>query len=215
MIQEVHLDAQLGHDVDDGCEVEEPAKIVEEAGKESDRTTPFGTWSDGRPMINSTRRGNRGRKLGDGCVDEDVVECCDPEFPDDSRWSAIVCTRSACSLSQHIRTMNVQILTAREVPRATQALSTVNANPQILSRPYCRCNWSLCPEAFMICPFIVMTTSSASARSCRDILRSPFGRSGLFSPSITPSPIVAMIETFKRRYWENSSKRRLTQYLTT
>lgn len=35
---------------------------------------------------------------------------------------------------------NILIDTAIEPPRATHALSIVSANPQILKRPYCRCN---------------------------------------------------------------------------
>ena len=55
MIQEVHLNAQFGHDVNDGGEVEKPAEVVQRAGIEAPDTAIFGSWSDGSPMVDAAR----------------------------------------------------------------------------------------------------------------------------------------------------------------
>ena len=65
------------------------------------------------------------------------------------------------------------MLTAKEVPSATQALSTVSASPKILIRPYWRVRESAWPEALMIFPSSEITTSSVSDRSLMDCFRSP------------------------------------------
>ena len=90
VVDGVHLDHELGHDVDDGCEVEEPAEEVDEAGEEAHAASMAGTGGDGCPVVDSACGWDGGGELGQRCANEGVVEAGDEQLVQHTRWSSIV-----------------------------------------------------------------------------------------------------------------------------
>lgn len=105
--------------------------------------------------------------LCDGCPNEAVVEACDKQFVQYARRSAIVCDFVSITVAPWSRSgaRDIHMDTVIDPPSATQALSIVSANPQILKSPYCRCSWSLCPDAFTTSPRSLSTRLLASTIS--------------------------------------------------
>ena len=58
MIQSVHLNYKLSHDIDNTCQIKQPAEEVDIASKEPDHTSPSRAWGNGGPVVHASSRGN-------------------------------------------------------------------------------------------------------------------------------------------------------------
>ena len=59
----VHLHDDVRGDGDDGCEVEDPAEVVERAREEAGGAAVFRAWGYGGPVVDAARGGDGGGEL--------------------------------------------------------------------------------------------------------------------------------------------------------
>jgi hypothetical protein len=63
VVDRVQGHGDVGRDLDDGGEVEDPAKEADPACKEPNRPAPLWAWGEGRPVIDAASRGDRRGEL--------------------------------------------------------------------------------------------------------------------------------------------------------